>query len=174
MPEHLDPALVAVPIYVAAMFLEYGATKRREAAGSPLVGYERRDTIASLAVGFGSVFSVGVLGMGVEALATRLYGHRFFTFGDGPLTWLVGMLAWDFAYYWMHRAEHSVRILWATHVSHHSSRHYNFSTALRQPWGPVLLLLVYPPLALLGLKPWVLMTCGGLNLVYQFLCTPRS
>jgi sterol desaturase/sphingolipid hydroxylase (fatty acid hydroxylase superfamily) len=40
----------------------------------------------------------------------------------------------DFAYYWAHRSGHRVRWFWASHLNHHTSQHYNLSTALRQTW----------------------------------------
>ena len=169
MDKNLDPTLVAIPFFVAAMVWEYRATKREGGAGAALLGYERRDTVASLVTGGISVVTVGVLHLGIFALASLFYERRLFTLGQGPLAWAVGMIAWDFAYYWLHRWEHASRILWATHVSHHSSQRYNFSTALRQPWAPLLTTVTFPPLALLGLEPWLLMACGGLNLIYQFL-----
>jgi len=53
---------------------------------------------------------------------------------------------------------------------HHSSEHYNLTTALRQPWsnyisGTVLLKI---PMVLLGFHPILLAFVGGLNLLYQF------
>jgi sterol desaturase/sphingolipid hydroxylase (fatty acid hydroxylase superfamily) len=137
MGEHLDPSLVAVPFYVVAMLWEHRRTRALMARGEHVLGYERRDTAASLGTGIVSVFTVGVLSLGVTAFASALYAHRVFTLGTGWRAWVVGMIGWDFAYYWLHRVEHSSRIFWATHVSHHSSERYNFSTALRQPWAPV-------------------------------------
>ena len=78
------------------------------------------------------------------------------------------MIGWDFSYYWHHRFEHEVRILWACHVNHHSSRYYNLSTALRQPWTPIAVVFFYPVWALFGVAPWMIMVSGGLNLVYQY------
>ena len=43
----------------------------------------------------------------------------------------------DLAYYWFHRVHHEVRVFWASHVVHHSSEHFNLSTALRQTWTPM-------------------------------------
>ncbi len=43
-----------------------------------------------------------------------------------------------------------MRVFWASHVVHHSSRHYNLSTALRQTWIPMTALPFWAPLALLG------------------------
>ena len=60
-------------------------------------------------------------------------------------------------------------LLWAAHVNHHSSQHYNLSTALRQPLltpftGPVF----WAPLALLGFPPWMILTAQAWSLLYQF------
>ncbi|MFT5044304.1 MAG: sterol desaturase/sphingolipid hydroxylase (fatty acid hydroxylase superfamily) [Porticoccaceae bacterium] len=46
-------------------------------------------------------------------------------------TWILALLAADFTYYWMHRAEHEHRILWASHSVHHSSEDYNLTVGFR-------------------------------------------
>ena len=74
----------------------------------------------------------------------------------------------DLAYYWFHRAHHEVRILWASHVVHHSSQHYNLSTALRQTWTPFGSLLFWAPLALVGIPPWAIFLMQSVSLLYQF------
>ena len=55
-------------------------------------------------------------------------------------------------------------------MNHHSSQHYNLSTALRQTWtGTVTFMMILrTPLILLGFSPEMVIFCGGLNLVYQF------
>lgn len=47
--------------------------------------------------------------------------------------WIIG----DFAYYWIHRAEHRVSVLWASHQVHHSAESLTFVTAVRMPWTEV-------------------------------------
>ena len=76
----------------------------------------------------------------------------------------------DLRYYWYHRIAHRCRWVWAEHVIHHSSQHYNLSTALRQSWTGTFtgMFLLRIPLALLGFHPVLLLFVGGLNLVYQF------
>jgi sterol desaturase/sphingolipid hydroxylase (fatty acid hydroxylase superfamily) len=55
------------------------------------------------------------------------------------------------------------------HVVHHSSEHYNLSTALRQPVADALVVTIpYSALALLGFRPEVIETARGVNLLYQF------
>ena len=76
----------------------------------------------------------------------------------------------DFKYYWVHRLGHRMRWFWASHVNHHSSQHYNLSTALRQSWTGFLTLgfVLALPLVLIGFHPAMIAICGGVNLVYQF------
>jgi sterol desaturase/sphingolipid hydroxylase (fatty acid hydroxylase superfamily) len=164
-----DPATLAAPAYLVALLWERRAAARRKARGDMLIkGYDGRDTWASLSMGTVSVLTAGAVNLGVAAIAQALWPHRFVDLGQGWLAWTAGMLGWDFAYYWAHRWQHEIRFFWAEHVNHHSSTHYNFATALRQPWMPVMFLLAFPPLALLGVRPSVILVCGGLNLIYQF------
>ncbi len=89
--------------------------------------------------------------------------------GKGPLAWLTAMIGWDFIYYWNHRFMHQIRVMWAIHVVHHSSEHYNLSTALRQPVASAF--GVWVPagwLARLGVRPTLIETSRALNLIYQF------
>ena len=84
--------------------------------------------------------------------------------------WPVAFVFDDFKYYWVHRAGHRIRWMWAAHVNHHSSQHYNLSTALRQTWTGTFTfgLLFALPLVLIGFHPLMLAIVGGFNLIYQF------
>jgi len=54
-------------------------------------------------------------------------------------------------------------------VVHHSSEHYNLSTALRQPVADALgTSLPYGALCLFGIGPELITTARGVNLLYQF------
>ncbi len=76
----------------------------------------------------------------------------------------------DLAYYVFHRSAHRVRWFWASHVIHHSSQHYNLSTALRQTWtGFLSIAFIFRlPLFLIGFPPAMVFFVAGLNLIYQF------
>lgn len=108
------------------------------------------------------------------AWASKTAGKRLFErhdrdFGDGPLAVLGATLGWDFIYYWNHRFMHESRWLWAIHVVHHSSEHYNLSTALRQPVLDVTGMFVpYGLLASAGFRPDTIETARGINLLYQY------
>ncbi|MFS4491992.1 sterol desaturase family protein [Maribacter sp. 2308TA10-17] len=60
------------------------------------------------------------------------------TFGFEWYIFLLAQLADDFTYYWFHRANHEIRVLWAAHIVHHSSDHFNLGTAIRNGWFTLL------------------------------------
>ena len=160
----------AVPVFVALIALEMRRHRRLRRAGRrDLVGYERRDTAASLWLGVGNVVVAAAVQGGVLALFLFVYEHRIFELGTGVFAWVALFFAEDFVYYWWHRASHEVRILWAAHENHHSSRHYNLSTALRQSWTtPFTTVPFYVCLPLLGFHPLLISTQVAVSLLYQF------
>ncbi len=168
MPD-FEPTAYAIPLFVALVLAEMlWAWKRAPHA------YEPRDTLTSLAFGLGSTVSGALFGGFV--LVVFLWAWQFRVFDFGPQWWAVWW-AWplcfvldDLKYYWAHRFGHRVRWFWASHVNHHSSQHYNLSTALRQTWTGFLTLgFVFAlPLVLLGFHPVMIAICGGFNLIYQF------
>ncbi len=160
-----DPVVWAIPGFVLLVLLEMVWAKYRAPAA-----YEPRDTLTSLALGLGST-ATGILAGGtVLAMAMGLYQYRMLTIGWAWWAWALCFVLDDFAYYWGHRAGHRIRWFWASHVNHHSSQHYNLSTALRQTWTGFIALsfLFRIPLALAGFHPAMLATCAGFNLIYQF------
>ena len=74
----------------------------------------------------------------------------------------------DFSYYWFHRISHESRFFWASHVVHHSSTHYNLSTALRQTWVPMTYLPFWLWLPAVGFEPWMVLLAQAWSLIYQF------
>ncbi len=165
----VDPQLIAIPGYFAAIAWERRTVARQAQQGLNRAGYERRDSWASLKMGAVSVLTVGLLNLVIFEFAQLLWNLRLWDLGTGFAAWAVALIGWDFAYYWEHRISHERRIFWAAHVNHHSSQRYNFTTALRQPWLPLSALLCLPPVVLLGVRPHLLMVSGGINLIYQFL-----
>jgi hypothetical protein len=83
--------------------------------------------------------------------------------------WVVGLVFYDFCYYWHHRFGHTVALFWAAHVVHHQSEDYNLSTALRQTSsGWIAGWLFYLPMAVLGFPPLVFGVVALIDLLYQF------
>lgn len=79
------------------------------------------------------------------------------------------MLLDDFSYYWFHRLNHTVRILWAAHIVHHSSKHFNFGTGIRNGWFTLFYKpLFYMWLPMLGFRPEMVIICLGIESLWQF------
>jgi sterol desaturase/sphingolipid hydroxylase (fatty acid hydroxylase superfamily) len=132
--------------------------------------YETRDTLTSLLMGVGNVVS-GLL-LGFIAFGVLMWAWEFRITDLGTSWWVIALcfVLDDLRYYWYHRIAHRCRWVWAEHVNHHSSQHYNLSTALRQSWTGTFtgMFILRIPLALLGFHPVLLLFVGRLNLVYQF------
>ena len=160
-----DPLPWAIPAFVLLVLAEMLWTRRRAPTA-----YEPADTFTSLALGLGSTVAGGLLAGLVMAAALWLWEHRIFTLGWQWWVWIAAFVLDDFNYYWAHRTGHRVRWFWASHVNHHSSQHYNLSTALRQTWTGFIALSfafrIWP--VLLGFHPAMLVSVGAVNLIYQF------
>lgn len=162
-----DPIALAVPFFVLTIILEIALTRFKAAKAH----YETKDTMASLAMGLGSNVAGLLTGGAAFAATVWVWNHRVF---DIPMTaiwaWVAIFFLEDLTYYWFHRLSHERRFWWAAHVNHHSSQHYNLSTALRQTWtgGLAATWALWLPLAFLGFPPAMLAIQKGVSLVYQF------
>lgn len=161
-----DPVALAIPAFILLMAAEMAWIWRR---GRTAGHYEWRDTLTSLLMGFGSTIA-GLLFAGMlVGSALFVSQFRLVDLGWGWWVFLLCFLADDLAYYAFHRAAHRVRWFWASHVVHHSSQHYNLSTALRQTWtGTLSLSFVFSLPLFLVFDPAMVFFCSGVNLVYQF------
>lgn len=160
-----DPVDFAVPFFVALILLEMLWARRKR----PEV-YEPKDTLNSLLFGFGSSVAGVLFGSAILGAAYWVYGFRIMSIPFSWWAWPLCFVLDDLAYYCFHRSAHRVRWFWASHVNHHSSQHYNLSTALRQTWtGFFALSFIFRlPLVLIGFHPAMLLFCGAINLIYQF------
>jgi len=165
VPHLPDPVTYAIPGFVVLILAEMGIARIRDRRR-----FCPKDTLTSLALGFGSTVA-GLLTTGfVYALALWLYQFRITTIGFAWYWFVLAFVLDDLAYYVFHRAAHRVRWFWASHVIHHSSQHYNLTTALRQTWTGFISLgfLFRLPLFLIGFHPAMIFFVAGLNLIYQF------
>ncbi|MCR9279752.1 MAG: sterol desaturase family protein [Pseudomonadaceae bacterium] len=157
-------SMFALPVYLSALLIEALISRGSTA-------YAMRDSLNSLAM----LIAAAV----VEILPRLAFVGLMLVLAElSPLkdivqrqwwAWLLLFLLDDFTYYWFHRANHSVRLLWAGHVNHHSSKHFNLATALRQGVGervPKLAFWLWLPL--LGFDVAMIILMIGLNLFYQF------
>ena len=81
----------------------------------------------------------------------------------------VALLGCDLGYYLAHRMYHMTNIGWASHVMHHSSPDFNYSTALRQGvFEQLYSTWFYLPLAFLGVPMEVHYLHRSINTIMQF------
>lgn len=165
MTEFPDIILYAIPFFIISMLLELYITVKEN-----IKTYEKKDALSSIAMGLGNV----VLGYFSKALVLICFYYvyenfRLFTI---PVVWwsfILIFFADDFAYYWFHRISHECRLFWASHVVHHSSQHYNLSTALRQTWsGGFYTFIFWIWLPLLGFHPGMIILQMSISLLYQY------
>ncbi len=164
MPE-LGPVDYAIPGFLLLIVIEMMWSARRAPEK-----YEPRDTLTSLGLGVGSTVAGALTGTVVLTMALWLYEHRVVTIGWQWWAWAACFVLDDFNYYVAHRLGHRSRWFWASHVNHHSSQHYNLSTALRQTWtgffAANFAFRIWP--VFIGFHPAMIATCGAINLIYQF------
>ncbi|MBX7435294.1 sterol desaturase family protein [Mycobacterium sp. Y57] len=172
-----DPVLFAIPFFLLLLIMEWTAAHKlerlqaAEGAARPASGsYQTRDSWASISMGLVSVFTMGAW----KFLALLGYAALYAYVAPWHLpatqwyTWVLAIVGVDLLFYAYHRTAHRVRLIWATHQAHHSSEYFNFATALRQKWNNSGEILMWMPLPLLGVPPWMVFFSFSLNLIYQF------
>ncbi|MEU8591168.1 sterol desaturase family protein [Streptomyces sp. NPDC048664] len=166
MPNLPDVVVWSVPAFVLLAVVEIVSVRLHPHEED--AGYEAKDAATSVSMGIGSLFFTFLWKFQDVAIYSVVYE---LTPLRVPLLWWtfpLMLLAQDFLSYWSHRSHHVVRILWACHVVHHSSRRFNLTTALRQPWMTFTVGYFLLPMVALGVHPVVLAFCSSVNLAYQF------
>lgn len=166
MPEFPLILMYAAPFFVASVALEWWFVRRKVWVGR----YGTKDAFASMTMGLGNLISDIIMGVISLKFLMWVWDFRLLDWGYSLWAILAALVAQDFLYYWKHLIAHKVRWFWSAHVVHHSSEHYNLTTALRQPWNNHFtgFVMLSSPLVLLGVHPLVLAFVGSINLLYQF------
>jgi sterol desaturase/sphingolipid hydroxylase (fatty acid hydroxylase superfamily) len=163
----------AIPFFVLLLVVEYLSYRHlgddHDHDEHDYVGYDLTDSRTSLTMGLGNVAINVVWKFAVVATFAAVYELTPLRLDPGDWwVWVLLFFADDLAYYWFHRVSHESRLFWASHVVHHSSQHYNLSTALRQTWVPMTYFPFWLPLPLLGFPVWMVLLAQAWSLIYQF------
>lgn len=143
--------LLSTPLYLIVIGAEILFSHLRQQAS-----YTLKDTVQNI--------YLMLLNSGIDLLFRAIYigiilnfffQHRIAGPIDSPwLYWLALILFEDFMYYWLHRVDHSCRLFWATHVTHHSSSKFNLTVGFRSSvMEPLYRFVYFIPLALIGFNP---------------------
>ena len=141
--------LISTPIYIIIIGLELLLTHMQHRKA-----YTLKDTLSNVYLmllngGIDLAFRVVYL-----AILNYFYVHALMSIEQVFVYWFVLLITEDFLYYWLHRFDHEIRLFWAVHVTHHSSRLMNFSVGFRSSaFQPLYRFIYFIPLALLGFKP---------------------
>lgn len=89
--------------------------------------------------------------------------------------WFVLFICEDFLFWLEHYVDHSVRLFWAVHVTHHSSEEYNLSTGFRSSvFMPLYRYMYFIPMALLGFRPIDILFMYAITQIYGILVHTQS
>jgi sterol desaturase/sphingolipid hydroxylase (fatty acid hydroxylase superfamily) len=159
--------LLILPLFALAAAVEGWYLQRRRG-----FAYDWRAYFASLGDAVGRRIIVTFIGFGAVGVLLELaWVHRLATMPmDQAWAWGLLFLGEEFCYYWMHRADHCVRWLWATHSVHHSSNQFVLANAYRLGWTAQIsgAALFMAPLVLFGFAPSAVLGMLAANLLYQY------
>ena len=174
-----NPLVYGVPVFIAFILMELTYSKTH---GDDHL-YNWKDLAASGFMGIGSallgplfkvIFAIVLFDAVyeycnpfIDGVRQNFFGYQSFSYAW--YVWLLCQLADDFTYYWFHRANHEIRILWAAHIVHHSSDNYNLGTAVRNGWFTILYKpLFYMWMPAIGFPPEMVVVCLGVEALWQF------
>ena len=158
--------LYSIPIYTVLIGAEVLLSNYRKTNY-----YSLKETLMNLYLNF--------MNAGVDMLLRLVIGLSLLTFAyqyhlhihwHPVVYWVLLLLAEDFLFWLEHYIDHSCRLFWAVHVTHHSSPEYNLSTGFRSSvLMPVYKYFYFIPLVLMGFKPVDVIFMFSLTQIYGIL-----
>ncbi len=132
--------------------------------------YTVRDTVTNVYL---SALNAGLdLGFRVVYLGILAWCYQFkvIQVEELFLYWFLLLILEDFAFYWLHRFDHFVRVFWAVHVTHHSSEQFNLTVGFRSSvFQPLYRFVYFMPIALLGFRPEDIMFMYSATQIYGII-----
>ena len=162
----LNYTALLIPLFLLMVAVEWSISIKRKDNR-----YQTGNTVINMAIGafdqFGSLFYFGALFVCLQFS----YNHfRLFALPVNWQQWVYAFFAIDFLSYWYHRFSHRINILWAGHITHHSSELFNFSngfrTSLFQGINRIAFWMLLP---LVGFDPMLLLISLKVSGLWDFL-----
>ena len=133
--------------------------------------YSTFDAISGISSGMTNNLKI-IFKLGIVILSYQwMYDQwAIFKIESSVLLYIIAFIGIDFAYYWSHRWNHEINIMWNRHIIHHSSEEYNLSCALRQTISGIIEIyfFLYMPLAIIGIPPIIMNIVLPIHLFAQF------
>lgn len=158
--DHRSQAVVTlisllVILTLAEMWLSYREDRKY---------YETRDTLTNIYLTSLAFIVNIVVKASTFFILDYTWHFRFFEIKNVWLYWITLVVLQDFLYWVLHYVGHYSRLFWATHVTHHSSEHFNLTTGFRSTvFEPLYRVFFYLPLALIGFS--------AIDILYAYLIT---
>lgn len=160
----LPPLVVwAIPVMLALVVIEFYISVRHNRNL-----YTGKDLAANVAIGLGNILVNAAAKFTLFAIILFFYNLVPWRMAPEWWTYIPCLIAIDLFRYISHRIAHERRFFWATHVTHHSSKHLNYSTSFRLGWTQHLKIIFFIPMALIGFHPLVFFICHQIGVLYQF------
>lgn len=153
----------AAPVMIGLVILEWFISARQKKDY-----YNTKDTLAATTIGLVNVALSALFKVATFGIILFFWNLVPWTI---PHTWWSYVLCFiwiDFWRYWAHRIAHENRFWWATHVTHHNSKLYNWSVSFRLGWTQHIKVIFFVPVALTGFDPIVFFICHQIAVLYQF------
>lgn len=162
----LNAVALLIPVFLIVVLFEWYISYKRQDNR-----YATGNTIMNLTIGaidqVGSLFYFAVL----YVVLVYVYDNFRLVEIDNPwYQWVLGYIAVDFLSYWYHRLSHRINILWAGHITHHSSEFFNFSNGFRTSlFQGINRIIFWAFLPVFGFSPVVLVVILKVSGIYDFL-----
>ncbi|MCC5921470.1 MAG: sterol desaturase family protein [Cyclobacteriaceae bacterium] len=153
----------AAPVMISLVLIEWFVSERRKKNY-----YDKKDTLAATAIGLVNLVITASLKLATFGIIIFFFNLVPWTI---PHTWWAYILCFiwvDFWRYWAHRIAHENRFWWATHVTHHNSKKYNWSVSFRLGWTQHIKVIFFIPIVLVGFDPIIFFICHQIAVLYQF------
>jgi alkylglycerol monooxygenase len=162
----LNTIVLIIPVLFVVVFIEWYISYRHDRNTYTPGNFAMNVTIGAM----DQVFSLVYFTVLFFALHFSYSHFHLYSLGKQWYIWVIAYIAIDFLSYWYHRFSHRINILWAGHVTHHSSEHFNFSNGFRTSFFQgVNRILFWSILPVFGFDPLMLLIILKVSGLYDFL-----
>jgi len=162
--------LVSLPIYAVLIPLEILLSNFRHTQY-----YSWKETLTNVYLNLLNA-GIDLLLRGVALAVLLFFAQYHLRIQWHPVIyWVVLFLGEDFLFWLEHYVDHSCRLFWAVHVTHHSSTEYNLTTGFRSSiFMPLYRFMYFIPLAVLGFRPLDILFMYAITQIYGILVHTQS
>lgn len=156
---------ISTPFYAILIALEIVLSNSRK-----LGFYSLKETLINFWLNLANTALNLAFKTTILLIFTWAFQWSIFHWQPSVVYWITLFILLDLCFYFEHRAEHYSRILWAVHVTHHSSTEFNLTTGFRSSvFRPFVSLWFFLPLAFLGFRPLDILLMDAICQIYGIL-----